>query len=92
MSDRECQPYVLFVCDPTKNPNCSKSGCYLNGGRCELTTYPERALEDKDGYLVGAINYDWKYDKAIARAKPIEGFGEGSFDIRVIKAEKGGIQ
>lgn len=28
----------LYECDPQKNDECSKSGCYLNGGPCHLTT------------------------------------------------------
>lgn len=92
MSDRECQPCILFACDPEKNPNCSKTGCYLNGGRCSSTTHPEYAKQDENGYLVDMVNYDREYDGVIIRAKRVDGIDKGSFDIRVIKVEKGGIQ
>lgn len=93
MNDREYQPCILFTCDPEKNPNCSKTGCYLNGGRCSSTTNPEHAKTDKDGYFqVDYVNYDREYDGVIIRAKRVEGIDKGSFDIRVIKVEKGGIQ
>lgn len=92
MSDREYQPCILFTCDPEKNPNCSKTGCYLNGGQCSSTTHPEYAKQDENGYLVDMVNYDREYDGVIIRAKRVEGIDKGSFDIRVIKVEKGGIQ
>lgn len=28
---------VLYVCDPDKNTECSKEGCYIHGGACCLT-------------------------------------------------------
>lgn len=92
MNDHEYHPCILFTCDPEKNPNCSKTGCYLYGGRCSSTTNPEHAKRDENGYFVDMVNYVRDYDNAIIRAKPIEGFGKESFDIRVIKVEKGGIQ
>lgn len=92
MNDREYQPCILFTCDPEKNPNCSKTGCYLNGGKCSSTTHPEYAKQDENGYLVDMVNYDREYDGVIIRAKRVEGIDKGSFDIRVIKVEKGGIQ
>ena len=93
MNDRECQPRILFTCDPEKNPNCPKNGCYLNGGGCSSTSNPEHAKTDKGGYFqVDFVNYDREYDNIVVRAKPMEGFGKGSFDIQVIKVEKGGIQ
>jgi len=28
---------LIFVCDPEKNTECSKTDCYVTGGRCCLT-------------------------------------------------------
>ena len=38
------------------------------------------------------LNYDRDYDNVIIRAKRVDGISKGSFDIRVIAVEKGGIQ
>lgn len=29
---------TLFPCDPRKNRECRKTGCYINGGPCHQTT------------------------------------------------------
>ena len=34
-----------FECDPTKNVECSKESCYLNGGPCHLTKYGKYAAD-----------------------------------------------
>lgn len=31
----------LFYCDPKKNKSCSKTGCFINGGECVLTSNAE---------------------------------------------------
>ena len=31
----------IYECDPDKNTECSKVGCYLNGGCCLFTTKQE---------------------------------------------------
>lgn len=31
------QTDTLFECDPYKNTDCSKTGCYINGGECRHT-------------------------------------------------------
>lgn len=36
----------LYLCDPEKNKECSKSYCYINGGECEHTTKKEYAMEE----------------------------------------------
>lgn len=40
----------LYLCDPTRNPNCTKESCY-DGGRllCEATTNPNCAFTDSKG-------------------------------------------
>ena len=43
---KEINP-VMYLCDPTKNTECNKSGCYIHGKGCFLTTNPAYA---KDGY------------------------------------------
>lgn len=94
MNDHNYKPYVLFVCDPEKNHSCGKQGCHINGGLCKLTSEMEYAMQDKDGYLVGAMYYDHLDPDCteLVRAEPMKGFSKGSFNIRVIKAIKGGIQ
>lgn len=39
----------LYDCDPEKNAECRKTGCYINGGECRHTTHAEYAKEDRDG-------------------------------------------
>ena len=34
---------LLYFCDPSKNTECKKGGCYLNGGPCRYTTHAEYA-------------------------------------------------
>lgn len=34
----------VWYCDPQKNEKCKKSGCYLYGGPCHLTTHKENAI------------------------------------------------
>lgn len=34
----------VWLCDPRKNKDCSKTGCYLNDGPCRCTTHKEYAL------------------------------------------------
>ena len=34
---------LLYFCDPSKNTECRKTGCYLNGGPCRHTTHAEYA-------------------------------------------------
>lgn len=31
----------LFLCDPEKNTECKKTGCYIHGGPCFCTNNPE---------------------------------------------------
>lgn len=38
---------VIFWCDPKKNVNCRKDGCYIHGGPCRFTTNPKCAKEVK---------------------------------------------
>lgn len=37
----------LFVCDPDKNTECTKEGCYRTGGCCFLTRSKESSLKPK---------------------------------------------
>ena len=34
---------LLYFCDPSKNTECKKTGCYENGGPCRHTTHAEYA-------------------------------------------------
>jgi hypothetical protein len=31
----------FYECDPKKNTECRKTGCYINGGECSHTTHKE---------------------------------------------------
>lgn len=35
----------VYFCDPDKNKNCGKQGCYLHGNRCAITSSKEFARE-----------------------------------------------
>lgn len=37
-----------YPCDPKKNKDCKKTGCYERGGFCKLTLNPEYAKEERD--------------------------------------------
>lgn len=43
---------LLYFCDPSKNTECRKTGCYENGGPCRHTTHAEYA--DTTGYAFPA--------------------------------------
>ena len=34
-----------YECDPEKNTECTKEGCFINGGECSRTTKKEYARE-----------------------------------------------
>ena len=46
----------LYLCDPDKNTECTKEGCYVNGGPCYLTK-DERFRDEWPGGLL------WGEDK-----------------------------
>lgn len=35
----------VYFCDPDKNKNCGKQGCYLHGNECAITFNKEFARE-----------------------------------------------
>lgn len=37
-----------YPCDPEKNQDCSKTGCYINGGECRHTLNREYAREEDE--------------------------------------------
>ena len=39
------KPPCVYVCDPNKNTNCEKTGCFINGGDCFLTTEKRYSIE-----------------------------------------------
>ena len=47
-------PGTLYKCNPTLYKRCPKTHCYLNGGECRSTRYPEFALVNKMGALLTA--------------------------------------
>lgn len=44
---------LLYFCDPSKNTECKKGGCYENGGPCRYTTHAEYA--DTTDYVFPAM-------------------------------------
>ena len=38
----------IYECDPEKNTECNKRGCFINGGECRHTTRVEYAKEDRE--------------------------------------------
>ena len=34
-------PPNLYECDPEKNTECTKEGCFIDGGPCHMTVYEE---------------------------------------------------
>lgn len=40
---------VLYKCDPHKNAECKKTGCYIYGGMCDGTTEKQYAFTDENG-------------------------------------------
>lgn len=43
------EPVRAYPCDPKKNTDCKKTGCYERGGPCKLTLNPEYAKEERNG-------------------------------------------
>ena len=43
------EPVRAYQCDPEKNTDCKKTGCYERGGPCKLTLNPEYAKEERNG-------------------------------------------
>ena len=42
----------LYECDPDKNTDCRKTGCYTIGGPCHCTSHEEYARRDLLGYAI----------------------------------------
>lgn len=40
------EPVKAHKCDPNKNTECKKTGCFERGGPCELTLNPKYAKEE----------------------------------------------
>ena len=40
---------ILYVCDPDKCIECSKSNCFINDGPCHSTIDPKQAKLDDNG-------------------------------------------
>lgn len=40
--------HILYDCDPNKNIMCRKTGCYIFGGECSRTQYPEYRKKESD--------------------------------------------
>ena len=44
----QIEPVRAYPCNPEKNTDCKKTGCYERGGPCKLTLNPEYAKEEQD--------------------------------------------
>ena len=44
-----------YLCDPARNPTCTKALCFLNGGPCGLTEDVRSALLDLTGRPVEVV-------------------------------------
>lgn len=51
----------LYLCDPDKNTECTKEGCYINGGPCCLTKYERFRDEWPSNLLWGGANEETKH-------------------------------
>lgn len=40
----QAQRDALYPCDPSKNTECRKTGCFKNGGPCNSTRHAEYAV------------------------------------------------
>ena len=40
---------IFYRCDPEKNRECRKRGCYTRGGQCRATSKTECAVRDANG-------------------------------------------
>lgn len=54
----------VYFCDPDKNKNCGKQGCYLHGNECAITKYKEFAREgdipqEQAMIILNALNETW---------------------------------
>lgn len=38
----------LYLCDPDINKNCTKEGCFINGGPCRMTNHKEFEKEERN--------------------------------------------
>lgn len=53
--DKECTAYELYICDPSKNTECSKAGCLM--GWCKSTSYPQYAKLNDNGEPIFDIEF-----------------------------------
>jgi len=40
---------VFYRCDPEKNTECRKYGCFIHRGECKATSKAECSVKDEDG-------------------------------------------
>lgn len=45
----------MYECDPSKNKECSKTGCFINGGDCFYTSKKHCVIENAMRRLESAI-------------------------------------
>jgi len=49
---------ALYVCDPLKNINCTKTGCHTHEGPCHNTRHVEFAKTDTKGAPILAPKWE----------------------------------
>ena len=55
---------IVWYCNPFLHEACEKTGCYLHGGPCHLTSNQEAALTDKNGTPLRGPDVGMREDKA----------------------------
>lgn len=53
---------IFYRCDPKKNKECRKNGCYLYRGKCKATSKIECAVRDANGDPIEAFRVRGKND------------------------------
>ena len=59
-------PKIFYTCDPEKHTECSKTECYLHGGRCSKT---KNAAFAKEPVTIVHVVFDVEPEDAQALAE-----------------------
>lgn len=89
---------IMYVCNPHKNTECTKTGCYLNknadpirDGCCTATSKIEHALLDIGGNPVADFKYlTWMMEHAGMRWKDAKKQVESHVTLRIEKERRRG--
>ena len=64
---------ALYKCDPSKNIECPKKGCFKNGGDCRCTINAKCAEIDENGMPILSETYLELFVKSYIRSYVREG-------------------